>query len=229
MASRRLVPDIFTHNSLVNGYCKTLMIDEAMHLFPEITKRGLKPDVVTYSTMTQGLFWVGRCGDVRKLFDVMVAKDINVYNILINGVGKCGKFDYGLCREGLVRDAKQLFLQIAESGCPSDNVIYCLLLQGYLRNQYYDDMEILLHEMDGRGFSLDASTLSLLLDQTLAGSLDTTLLELIGKGGSVELICRRKKGSILKSLCRKDWQTLLVKVTRVKVKKVLVEVGIYAL
>ncbi|GKB27445.1 putative tetratricopeptide-like helical domain superfamily protein [Tanacetum coccineum] len=220
--------------SLVNGYCKNLMIDEAMHLFHGITNKGLKPDVVTYSTIIQGLFRVGRCEDAHKLFDVMRAKglkpnectyriiekalslfhlmgdgklnsDINVYNIIINGDGKCGKHDIarvlfqdltnkglhpdvhtysvmisGLCREGLVRDAKQLFLQMAESGCLPDNVTYRLLLQGFIRNQYYDDVEMLLHEMDGRGFSLDASTLSLLLDQTAASSLDTTLLELIG-------------------------------------------------
>ncbi|GJV58020.1 putative pentatricopeptide repeat-containing protein [Tanacetum coccineum] len=167
-----LVPSIVTYNSL------------------EV----LKPNVVTYSTLIQGLFRVGRCEDGRKLFDAMRAKDINVYNIIINGDGKCGKHDIarvlfqdltnkglhpdvhtysvmisGLCREGLVRDAKQLFLQMAESGCPPDNVSYRVLLQGYLRNQYYDDVEMLLHEMDGRGFSLDASTISLFLDKIAAG------------------------------------------------------------
>ncbi|PWA50504.1 pentatricopeptide repeat protein [Artemisia annua] len=58
---------------------------------------------------------------------------------------------------------------MAESDFPPDNVTYRVLLQGYLKNQYYDDIEILIHEMDGRRYSLDATTLSLLLDQIAAG------------------------------------------------------------
>ncbi|KAI3703329.1 hypothetical protein L1987_73311 [Smallanthus sonchifolius] len=36
-------------------------------------------------------------------------------------------------------------------------------------------------EMDGKGYSLDASTLSLLIDQTAAGSLNRSILKLIGR------------------------------------------------
>ena len=133
--------------------------------------------------------------------------------VLIDGASKCGKFDIArllfqdltdkglcpnvrtysvmiiaLCREGLVRDAKDLFLMMEESGCPPNNVTYNVLLQGYLKNQYYDDLGILLHEMDGRRYSLDATTLSLFLDQIAAGLLHNTLLDLIGKLVPKELV-----------------------------------------
>ncbi|GKD72110.1 tetratricopeptide-like helical domain-containing protein [Tanacetum coccineum] len=132
--------------------------------------------------------------------------DIVVYNILIDGASKCGKFDIarllfqdlsdkglcpnvhtysvmisGLCREGLVGDAKELFLKMEESRCPPNNVTYRVLLQGYLTNQHYDDVEMLLHEMEGRCYALDATTLALLLNQIAAGLLNNTLLELISK------------------------------------------------
>ncbi|GKB34172.1 pentatricopeptide repeat-containing protein [Tanacetum coccineum] len=71
---------------------------------------------------------------------------------------------------------------LAESDSPPDNVTYNVLLQGYLRNQYYDDIEMVFREMDGRHYSLDASTLTLLLDQIAAGSLDAALLTLIVLG-----------------------------------------------
>ncbi|PWA62920.1 pentatricopeptide repeat protein [Artemisia annua] len=76
----------------------------------------------------------------------------------------------GLCREGLVGDAKDLFHKMAESDFPPDNVTYRVLLQGYLKNQYYDDLEILMHDMDGRRYSLDATTLS--LSAVLIGELE---------------------------------------------------------
>ncbi|KAJ0478460.1 putative tetratricopeptide-like helical domain superfamily [Helianthus annuus] len=65
MVERGEVPNIVTYNSLIdgyclrgemtkansllNGYCKSLKIEEAMHLFHEITRKGLKPDIVLYA------------------------------------------------------------------------------------------------------------------------------------------------------------------------------------
>ena len=51
MELRGLVPDIVTYNSLLNGYCKKLEIEEALHLFQEIIRKDLKPNVITYNTM----------------------------------------------------------------------------------------------------------------------------------------------------------------------------------
>ena len=61
MKVRGHVPDVVTYNSLLNGYCKKSKIDEALHLFHEITEKRMKPDVVTYKTMLHVLFHVGRC------------------------------------------------------------------------------------------------------------------------------------------------------------------------
>ncbi|PWA41560.1 pentatricopeptide repeat protein [Artemisia annua] len=66
-----------------------------------------------------------------------------------------------------------------ESGCPPDKVTYNVLLQGYLRNKHFDDVEMLLLDMDERGYFLDVSTMSLLIDSIAAGSVDTTMFKLI--------------------------------------------------
>nr|GEX28334.1 pentatricopeptide repeat-containing protein At1g63330-like [Tanacetum cinerariifolium] len=208
MLEKGIVPDIVTFNSLMDGYCLRgeMSKTKAMLFFQEMNEKGLKPNIATYNTMIQGLFRVGRCGDARKFLDEMHAKDVVVYTIPMNGASKCGKFDIaralfqdlpnkglhphartysvmisGLCREGLVGDAKELFLKMEKSDCLLDNITYRVLLQRYLKNNHYDDVEMLLQEMDGRGYSLDATTLSLLLDQIAGGSLNNTLLDLIGK------------------------------------------------
>uniref|UniRef100_A0A251SUT2 Putative pentatricopeptide repeat protein n=1 Tax=Helianthus annuus TaxID=4232 RepID=A0A251SUT2_HELAN len=87
----------------------------------------------------------------------------------------------GLCGEGQLKEAEDMFLKMDESGFPPDTVTCNVFLQGYIKNQHYDDVGMLLHEMDGRGYSLDASTLSLLIHQIAAGSLDRSMLKLIGR------------------------------------------------
>ncbi|KAJ0797343.1 putative tetratricopeptide-like helical domain superfamily [Helianthus annuus] len=94
----------------------------------------------------------------------------------------------GFCREGLLREAKNLFHKMGERGCPPDNVSYYVLLHGYLKNQCFDVVEILLQQMDRRSYSLDASTLLLLKYRIAAGSLDRSLLKLIGMLVPKELI-----------------------------------------
>ncbi|KAJ0594747.1 putative tetratricopeptide-like helical domain superfamily [Helianthus annuus] len=94
----------------------------------------------------------------------------------------------GFCREGLLAEARSLFLKMEESGCPPNNVTYSVFLQGFLKNKHYDDVEMLLQEMDDRGYSLDASTLSLFIDHIAAGLLDRSMLKLLGKLVPKELL-----------------------------------------
>ncbi|KAJ9557440.1 hypothetical protein OSB04_012054 [Centaurea solstitialis] len=219
---------------------------EKLSLYLLQARKRYETDVVTYNTMLQGLFRVGRCKDARELFNEMKAHihippgaftygivleglcnnhqldealslfrllsekklsfDIVVYNILIDGASKCGKLDIakvlfndlcargfhpdvwtynamicGFCREGLVRESKELFQKMAEVGCVPDRVTYNILLQGLLKNGQHDTIKMLLEEMDGKGFSIDASTCSMLIDHISSGSLDNSLLKLIGK------------------------------------------------
>ncbi|KAJ9535105.1 hypothetical protein OSB04_un001817 [Centaurea solstitialis] len=70
---------------------------------------------------------------------------------------------------------------MAEMGCVPDGVTYNVLLQGLLNNRQHDMIKMLLEDMEGHGFLVDASTLSMLIDHISTGSLDDSLLKLIGK------------------------------------------------
>ncbi|GJW17304.1 pentatricopeptide repeat-containing protein [Tanacetum coccineum] len=215
MNEKGLNPNAVTYNTMLWGLFRVGNCGAAHKLFDEMRAKGLKPNECTYRVILEGLCNNNLMEDALSLFHLMGDSNscINVYNILIDGASKCGKLDIarvlfedltnkglhpnarthsvmisGFCKEGLVCDAKKLFLKMDESECPPNNVTYNVLLQGYLRNQYYDDIEMLFHEMEGRHYSLDASTLTLLLDQIAAGSLDTALLTLIGKLVPKELV-----------------------------------------
>ncbi|KAJ9556854.1 hypothetical protein OSB04_011468 [Centaurea solstitialis] len=113
--------------------------------------------------------------------------DIILYNILIDGSSKCGKPNIAkalfneISTKGLVREAKELFQKMTEIGYVPDHVTYNIILRGLLKNRQHDTIEMLLKEMEGQGFSLDASTCSMLLDHISSRSLDDSLLKLIGK------------------------------------------------
>ena len=135
----------------------------------------LNSDIVVYNILIDGASKSWKTNIARSLFKDLTNQglqpDVQSYNVMISA----------LCREDLPRNAKQLFLDMEVSGCPPDNVTFRLLLQGYLETQCYDDVDMLLHEMEGRCYSLDVTTLSLLVDQIAVGSLENTLLKLIGK------------------------------------------------
>ncbi|KAJ9557441.1 hypothetical protein OSB04_012055 [Centaurea solstitialis] len=190
------VPDLVTYNSLLNGYCKKSKIDEALHLckdalelFNEMCAHHLiSPDAFTYRIVLEGLCNNHQVDEALSLFRLMgeskLDLDIGAYNILIDGSSKCRKPDIAkaLFNEiSLVREAESLFLQMEGRGCPPDRVTYNVLLKGLLKNGQHDTIEMLLQKMDEQGFSVEASSLSLLLDHISSRLLDDSLLKLIGK------------------------------------------------
>ncbi|XP_022030090.1 putative pentatricopeptide repeat-containing protein At1g12700, mitochondrial [Helianthus annuus] len=103
--------------------------------------------------------------------DSKLNSDIVVHNILIDGAGKCGKVDIArVLLQGLIDKGLQLNVRTYN--------VRSVVFVG--KNKHYDDVKMLLKEMDdGRGYSLDASTLSLFIDQIAAGSLDRSMLKLL--------------------------------------------------
>ncbi|PWA62676.1 pentatricopeptide repeat protein [Artemisia annua] len=191
-------PDVITYSSLIDGLCNLGRWEEASKMLQEMLDVGISLDVqtfsilvdalckegkveaaenvidimlerVTYNTMIQGLFPVGRCSDARKLFDEMLAKcqlpNECTYQILIEG----------LCYNHQVEEALSMFQSSGDSKLKSNIIVYSILIDGArkcgkldIAQALFHELtlkEMLLHEMDGRQFTLDVSTLSLLLDR----------------------------------------------------------------
>lgn len=74
MACKIIVRDVRSFSILITGYCKKMKIEDAVDLFREMRLKGL--NVVTYTSMLQGLLQGGRCFDARMLFDELRAAGI---------------------------------------------------------------------------------------------------------------------------------------------------------
>ncbi|CAL5422463.1 unnamed protein product [Camellia sinensis] len=207
MVDRGLRSNVFSYNILIDGYFKKMKIDEAMHLFRELPRRGLKPDNGTFSAMLRGLKM--HISEALSLFQTMESNSLHLnvvmYNILIDAFCKDksmilqGPFsitflprDYnlmlrhtmmiqGFCDEGLLREAKELFVKMEHNGCLPNDVTYNTIIRGFIGQHKCYEALILVEEMVQRGFSADASNSSLVIDILSTKGQDPALQEVIKK------------------------------------------------
>ncbi|GKA40212.1 tetratricopeptide repeat-like superfamily protein [Tanacetum coccineum] len=195
VSNHHLAPDTATYTSLLNGYCNDYdKMDDAMLIYHEMNEKEKE-------LLAEALSLYDLLGEDSKL-----NSDMSVLLKLMHGAIKCDKLDFarklfeglsvrgikpipriyttmifGFCEEGLVNDAKRLFLEMEENHCWPTTDTYNYLLQGYLKNKFYDDVKMLLHRMEEKHHYLYESTLSMLRASVAAGSLDATLSNLINK------------------------------------------------
>ena len=103
------VPDIFTYNILIHGFCKAGNINGAFKLFKELQLKGLSPDNVTYGTLINGFQMAGREEDAFRIFHQMEKNgckpSVAVYRSLMTWS----------CRRGKVSLAFNLWLNYLSS------------------------------------------------------------------------------------------------------------------
>lgn len=93
------VPDVFSYNILVKGFCSSRKTGIALHLLLKMVKAGggCEPDVITYNTVLDGLCKEGELDKAFGLYNQMhnagVIPDNVTYTSLIDGLCKKGAFD----------------------------------------------------------------------------------------------------------------------------------------
>ncbi|CAL5413487.1 unnamed protein product [Camellia sinensis] len=87
----------------------------------------------------------------------------------------------GLCEEGLLHEAKELFLKMEQNGCLADDVAYNTIIQGFVRRHKCYEALILVEDMVQRDFSTDASIFPLIIDILSTKGQDPALQEVIKK------------------------------------------------
>ncbi|KAM7522686.1 hypothetical protein LguiA_012588 [Lonicera macranthoides] len=148
---------------------------DAISLFDEMIEKGIYPNVVTYSSLIQGFCNVGQLEEATRLLREMLEKKVSpdvyvrTYKTMING----------LCQEGLFDEAKELLMRMEECGSIPDDVTYNVIVQGFLTGSQCSEALLLMEKMVGRGFSPNASTISMLAGILPTRGQDSTLLDMI--------------------------------------------------
>ncbi|XP_020968722.1 pentatricopeptide repeat-containing protein At5g24830 isoform X6 [Arachis ipaensis] len=116
MVQKGLIPDVFTHNHIVNGLCRTGLAEKADWFIREMLEFGAACSL-------------GRLGLALELHDEMVRRgckpDIITYTELVRG----------FCIRGDLKEAEELCAKILKSGLLNDHVPVQILFSTYCKRK----------------------------------------------------------------------------------------------
>ncbi|XP_077219902.1 pentatricopeptide repeat-containing protein At1g02060, chloroplastic-like [Tasmannia lanceolata] len=108
----RILPDVYTFNTLIRGFCLNSMVDEGFMFFKEMSRSGCDPDIVTYNTLVDGLCRAGKVRIAHNLLNGMRSKsselnpNVITYTTLIRGY----------CEKQSVEEALEMFDEMLSRG-----------------------------------------------------------------------------------------------------------------
>ncbi|CAI0469116.1 unnamed protein product [Linum tenue] len=154
----RVNPDVSTYTTMITGYCKLGMVEEARKVFDEMP---CQPNKVTYNALVNGYCKAGDMDSAKLIFSRMIgggsgcSPDTITYSILIDGYCKRGEFDeserwlnemvnrgcipnlltynaivYSLCLRGLVDEAKKYLTKMRLNGVRENLLTHMSILKG---------------------------------------------------------------------------------------------------
>ncbi|MED6220459.1 hypothetical protein PIB30_045013 [Stylosanthes scabra] len=114
-----------------------------------MAKHGVKPDVVTYSSLIDGYCLINEVNKAKCTFEAMtqrgVAPNVQSYSIMING----------FCKSKMVDDALNLFAEMRRKNLVPNTVTYSTLIDGLCKSRRISCALELLEKMQDRGQDAD--------------------------------------------------------------------------
>ncbi|KAL6227057.1 hypothetical protein ACLB2K_001016 [Fragaria x ananassa] len=202
-----VAPNVVTYNTIIGGYYKLgglgkmhkadAMLKEmvlmpyddvaaAFKVFEEMRREGLKPNVVTYNSLINGLCCDGRleeaCGLRDEMLGLGLKPEIATYNALING----------FCKKKMLKEARELFDTICERGLVANVITFNTLIDGYCKNEMEEEAYALHNMMIERRVFPNTSTFNCLIAGSLTkGNIETAkkfLQQMEAKGVKADCI-----------------------------------------
>ncbi|CAI0429580.1 unnamed protein product [Linum tenue] len=93
----------------------------------------------------------------------------------------------GLCRQGLVDEAYDLFRKMELDGCLPDSFCYNRIIHGFLHDKDPHEAVALIQEMVSKGFSADTTTMSLLIQVLPKNQLNHPLVQKLLNGPDINI------------------------------------------
>ncbi|KAL3533573.1 hypothetical protein ACH5RR_007094 [Cinchona calisaya] len=180
LQQRGLKPDASMYNIVMQGLFKAGKSISGRKVFSEMQTPGVKLDFDTHCMLLDGLCKNGRVDAALQLLRSMEAGGedlyVTMYHIIPNG----------LCKSGRLDSARILFNSLSrkkmgKNGCLANSITYNVIVEGGVKRGKYNDAVVNLEEMDKRGFSLNASNCSILLDLIPEKEIGPSLLKIFQK------------------------------------------------
>jgi pentatricopeptide repeat protein len=158
MVAANVAPDIFTLNTMIKGYSKSLRLNYALRIFHQMELYCCTPNAHTFNYLIRGLCLQSRTDNAIHIYQDMIGRGFvpsnMVYNSLVNSLSFCGE---------LQRATKVLREMIEKGGVP-DFVTYKTLVDGLCKEGKREQARQLLHEFRQKDIALDGFSDRKLLD-----------------------------------------------------------------
>ncbi|KAA8522848.1 hypothetical protein F0562_009271 [Nyssa sinensis] len=163
-------------NAMISGYAQNGLTEMAISLFREMQMFEIHPNPVTITSILSACAqlgalslgkWCGSIEEARRLFDVMLEKNVVTWNAMISG--------YGLHGHG--NEALKLFTDMVDSGVPPTGVTFLSVLYACSHAGLVREGEKIFHSMlHDHGFEPLAEHYACMVDLLgRAGNLDKAL------------------------------------------------------
>ncbi|CAJ1973570.1 unnamed protein product [Sphenostylis stenocarpa] len=178
LAKAVVEPDVYTHTTMIRGFCKVGMVDSAIKVFDEMR---CEPNIVTYNTLIHGFCKRGQMEGARWIFDKLIeskncAPDALSFTTLIYGYSKRGEFQKAL----------ECLKEMVERGCSPNVVTYNTLIECLCLSGEVDEAKKMMSRMRLNGLKDNVATnTSLLKGLCIVGKSDEAvkhLREMVSRG-----------------------------------------------
>ncbi|CAH8378905.1 unnamed protein product [Eruca vesicaria subsp. sativa] len=141
-----VVMDVVSFNIAIKSLCEMGFLDKASLAMKEMEKFGLKPDVVTYTTLISAFYRQDRYVIGNGLWNCMVRKgckpNLTTFNVRIQF----------LVNRGRAWDANDLLMLMPKLQMEPDSVTYNMVIKGFFVAGFPEMAERVYTAMHGRGY-----------------------------------------------------------------------------
>ena len=124
--------DVFSVNIVIRAFCEMGFLDKAYLIMVEMEKLGIKPDVITYTTLISAFYKENRCEIGNGLWNLMVLKgcipNLATFNVRIQY----------LVNRRRAWQANSLMDMMQKLGIAPDEVTYNLVIKGFCQAGYLE-------------------------------------------------------------------------------------------
>ncbi|KAL3582006.1 hypothetical protein D5086_016338 [Populus alba] len=164
MVKDRLVSDVFSHNMVIDCFCKANVMNKAvvvfkmmqdrgdvgrsMKLLKDMRKDGISPDIFSFNALIQSFCRMGKVEKAEKMFVSMstlgLIPDNYTYGALVKAL-----FESGRCDE-----AKKMFFSMEVNGCVPDSFTCNLISENLVKQGDFEELQNIAKICSERGISL---------------------------------------------------------------------------
>lgn len=198
-------PDVSTYTTMIRGFCKMGMIENAKKVFDEMM---VEPNLLTFNTMINGFCKKGDMKGAGSILDRMMSSedclpDTVTYTTLIDGY----------CKSGELEEAMKFMNEMVRRGLQPNVLTYNALIYGLCLRGYVDQAKIMVTKMRLDGLKDNISTHnSILKGLCIKGKLDEAVKylknmsksdikpDVISYGAVINGYCKKRKSEDATSL-----------------------------